>query len=233
MSEASNKIAHALAQPFDSGEIKFKVQATMPNGKCIVIAFIDARCVMDRLDEVLGVDGWEDSYLALAGGAYLCKLRVRIDGVWVTKEDVGGASDQPDAGDKVKAAVSDALKRCAVKLGLGRYLYRSKPQYMPYDKDTKKYVGTPQLPTDPNYDPDKFDRDVDAIPPMAVHVAVEKTIAQQKLERAMEDVAKAIDPTRLSKILAWAEKQEFPAKDIIEIRTAVKTKLQKLGVVHG
>jgi hypothetical protein len=38
--------------------------------------------------------------------------------------DVGGPSEQPDEGDRVKAAFSDALKRAAVKFGIGRYLYR-------------------------------------------------------------------------------------------------------------
>jgi hypothetical protein len=49
------------------------------------------------------------------------------------KEDVGGQSEQPDEGDRRKAAFSDALKRAAVKFGIGRYLYRQKPQWVDWD----------------------------------------------------------------------------------------------------
>jgi hypothetical protein len=40
----------------------------------------------------------------------------------LTKVDVGGPSEQPDGGDWLKAAFSDALKRAAVKFGVGRHL---------------------------------------------------------------------------------------------------------------
>jgi hypothetical protein len=36
----------------------------------------------------------------------------------------GGQSKQPDAGDKAKSPSPNALKRAAVKFGIGRYLYR-------------------------------------------------------------------------------------------------------------
>src|SRR5881275_1046881 len=57
-------------------------------------------------------------------GSMMCRLRLRLGDEWVTKVDVGGPSEQPDGGDRLKAAFSDALKRAAVKFGIGRYLYR-------------------------------------------------------------------------------------------------------------
>ena len=57
----------------------------------------------------------------LTDDCVVCRLFVRIGGDWVGKEDVGSPSEQPDDGDKRKASYSDALKRAAVKFGIGRY----------------------------------------------------------------------------------------------------------------
>src|SRR5262249_54418463 len=72
-------------------------------------------------------------------------LRVRIGKRVVTRQDVGSPSDQPDEGDRRKAAVSDALKRAAVKLGIGRYLYRLPKQWHDWDPQKKQFVGKPTL----------------------------------------------------------------------------------------
>ena len=76
----------------------------------------------------------------------MCRLTVTIDGDPVTKCDVGGESQQPDEGDRVKAAFSDALKRAAVKFGIGRYLYRLPSQWLDYDSAKKSFTQTPRLP---------------------------------------------------------------------------------------
>src|SRR5262249_25660702 len=60
--------------------------------------------------------------------------------------DVGGPSEQPDEGDRRKAAVSDALKRAAVKFGLGRYLYRLPDIWVDYDPQRRRIIGQPPLP---------------------------------------------------------------------------------------
>ncbi len=139
------ELAHALASPFAPSEVKWKPQAVSGN-RALVVAFVDARVIQDRLDEVLGVMGWQDSYECLPDGAVVCRLRIRLGEEWITKMDVGGQSEQPDEGDRRKAAFSDALKRAAVKFGIGRYLYRLDPQWVDYDPTKKRIVGTPRLP---------------------------------------------------------------------------------------
>jgi len=62
------------------------------------------------------------------------------------KTDVGSPSEQPDDGDRLKAAFSDALKRAAIKLGIGRYLYRLPRQWVDYDPQSKQFAKTPMLP---------------------------------------------------------------------------------------
>ena len=103
-----------LTEPFPVHVVK-----TRDSGKGGIFAYIDARHVMDRLDEVLGPANWEDSYRETPSGRVLCKLSLNIDGQWISKED--GAGETSFEGEK--GAISDALKRAAVKWGIGRYLY--------------------------------------------------------------------------------------------------------------
>ncbi|MHB1424744.1 MAG: Rad52/Rad22 family DNA repair protein [Gemmataceae bacterium] len=80
------------------------------------------------------------------GVSVVCTLSLKIDGEWVEKSDVGSPSDQPDHGDKLKAAFSDSLKRAACKCGIGRYLYKLPRQWVDYDPQTKQFMQTPSLP---------------------------------------------------------------------------------------
>lgn len=112
-----------LARPFAFEEIRVKVLATNKDKtRGLIVPYIDARCVMDRLDEVVGPEAWSDEYFALAEGVIRCRLTV----AGVSKEDVG-------LGDDPKSAFSDALKRAAVKFGLGRFLYDSEKLWGPLD----------------------------------------------------------------------------------------------------
>src|SRR5205823_2627857 len=104
------------------------------------------RAIMDRLDNVVGVENWQDRYQLLPDNSVMCQLRIRIGERWITKADVGGPSEQPDGGDRMKAAFSDALKRAAVKFGIGRYLYRLPNQWCDYDPHRRQFVQTPTLP---------------------------------------------------------------------------------------
>ena len=107
-----DKTEMALKRPFKN----VKWRKGYKNGKDLV--YIDARDVMDRLDTVFGIDGWQTKYEYL-GGRMICNLSVRFDLEWVTKSD--GAGDSNIEGEK--GGISDSLKRAAVLLGIGRYLY--------------------------------------------------------------------------------------------------------------
>jgi hypothetical protein len=138
-------LTRALSAPFDPREVKFK-PAVVSGNRAMALAYIDARVIQDRLDEVVGVLGWQDEYECLPDGSVVCKLRLRLGDEWITKMDVGGPSEQPDEGDRRKAAFSDALKRAAVKFGIGRYLYRLPNQWVDYDPHKRQFVRTPTLP---------------------------------------------------------------------------------------
>lgn len=139
------KLFQDLAAPFDPKGIKWKPQAVKGN-RCMAIAYIDARVVCDRLDSVIGPENWSDQYQVLADGSTVCTLSVIVNGALIAKQDVGSLSEQPDAGNKLKAAFSDALKRAAVKFGIGRYLYRLPNVWVDYDPNKKMITQPPALP---------------------------------------------------------------------------------------
>jgi hypothetical protein len=139
------KLTDALSAPFDPTEVKFKPGVVSGN-RALALAYVDARVIQDRLDEVLGVAGWQDEYQILPDNSVLCRLRLRLGTEWITKEDVGSPSEQPDGGDRMKAAFSDALKRAAVKFGVGRYLYRLPGQWVDYDPHKRQFVRPPTVP---------------------------------------------------------------------------------------
>ena len=138
-------LTSALAAPFEPRDVKYKPQM-VKNNRCLAMAYIDARLIQDRLDEVLGVENWEDAYKILPDGSVMCRLRVKLGERWISKTDVGSPSEQPDGGDRLKAAFSDALKRAAVKFGIGRYLYRLPAQWVDYDPVKKQIAQAPQMP---------------------------------------------------------------------------------------
>ncbi|MFT7553566.1 MAG: hypothetical protein ACI9BV_003902 [Rhodothermales bacterium] len=113
----------ALARPFPTEHVQVKVLATnQDKSRGLIVPFINARAVMDRLDQVVGPDGWSDAYDVIAVGVVKCRLTIS----GITKTDVG-------QGDDAKSAFSDSLKRAAVRWGIGRYLYDAVKLWGPLD----------------------------------------------------------------------------------------------------
>lgn len=109
-----------LASPFPAGAVSWRSQSLTRDGtKAMALCYIDARDVMRRLDEVCGPACWQDRYTETGKGRLLCTISINCGGVWIEKSD--GAGDTDVEGEK--GAISDAFKRCAVKWGIGRYLY--------------------------------------------------------------------------------------------------------------
>lgn len=108
-----------LHAPFPPNEIEWRVGSTNQDKTSgLALAYLTARHVMERLDEVCGAENWQDRY-EFHGKRTVCYLSIRIGDEWVTKADGAGDSDV----EAEKGAISDALKRAAVKWGIGRYLY--------------------------------------------------------------------------------------------------------------
>jgi len=131
-------IYEELSAEFPRDAISWRAQTLTQEGtKAMALAYIDARDVMDRLDQVVGFADWQDRY-EFHGSRTICYLSIRVGEEWITKADGAGDSDV----EAEKGAISDALKRAAVKWGIGRYLYHLKSPWVPcesYDKGGKKY----------------------------------------------------------------------------------------------
>jgi hypothetical protein len=116
---------------------KWRVQSfskNKPSAQCI--AYIDARDVMDLLDEVVGVDKWQDDYKFIEDGKdkngdnkyrVMAGLGIKCGDEWVWKWDTGTESQT----EGEKGQVSDAFKRAGVKWGIGRFLYSLGIKYVP------------------------------------------------------------------------------------------------------
>lgn len=122
-----------LFDPFPREAVSWRAQSLSKLGdKAMALAYIDARDVMNRLDEVCGPLGWQDSYVETASGRVICTLSIAdMDNqgktVWIAKSDGAGSTDVE--GDK--GGISDAFKRAAVKWGIGRYLYDLDAPWVP------------------------------------------------------------------------------------------------------
>ena len=122
-------IQQQLQAPFTASDIEWRVQREVRNGAAVmVIPYVTNRAIQHRLDEVFGVFGWENRFHPGPSGGLICELRVRNPdtGEWVVKQD--GAENT--AVEAIKGGISASMKRTAVQLGIGRYLYYIDFQYM-------------------------------------------------------------------------------------------------------
>lgn len=111
-----------LHKPFPANKISWRVgRMTKNKDKAIPFAYIDARDVMERLDEVCGAAGWQARY-PFPG---CCEIGIKIGTPseggteWVWKANGAGATDI----EAEKGQFSDSFKRAGVLWGIGRYLY--------------------------------------------------------------------------------------------------------------
>ncbi len=156
-------ITKRLEAPFE--KIRWRIQSSVKGRKDpeklygIYMAYIDQRDVTDRLNEVVGADNWEFAWqeIQVSTESY---IEPEIEGTWKnvpekkivktkyavkgiltvmgnTKEDVGYAVMEEDKAP-LKSAVSDALKRCGVQFGIGKFLYSLGTQVIELDPKTKK-----------------------------------------------------------------------------------------------
>lgn len=100
-------------------EIECRVATVTAKG-CSLLLYKDARADMILLDETVGAENWQRSH-ELINGNLFCNVSIKIDGEWVTKQDVGTESYT----EKEKGQASDSFKRACVNWGIGRELYTS------------------------------------------------------------------------------------------------------------
>lgn len=137
------ELARRLRAPFPLDWVKWRPQGKVNyQGNFRMVCYIDARCVVDRFDEVLGVSNWRSS-TRMEGKGWIGRIGIRVvreDGTseWVEHED---GSDESDI-EAFKGGISDALKRAAVRFGVFAYGYDTPSYYAPAKKgnDGKDYA---------------------------------------------------------------------------------------------
>lgn len=139
MTNSAKEILEQLKAPFNPDAVK-KRYANMATKSGKILHYVDARTVMQRLDEVVGIDGWQTT-LTVQCEKTLCQLSLKINNKWLVKTD--GAGDTKIAAEK--GGVSDAFKRAAVLFGVGRYLYEGKDPKVVYNNYHKKKNKLPKL----------------------------------------------------------------------------------------
>lgn len=144
-------IAEALRAPFPLNEIEWRpAQGGLGQTRdgrpwLKILAYLNARAVMDRLDSVFGVGGWshelrpvELSKQGKSGVVITSGMICRIITGGSVHEDVSDLTDIED----LKGGASGALKRTAVHLGIGRYLYDLGDTYADiYDRGSRWHRG--------------------------------------------------------------------------------------------
>jgi hypothetical protein len=111
-----------LKEPFKACDIEWRVSRSgVKNGKpwAMVLAYINNRAVMDRLDDVCEPWNWQNEYKPLPSGGMICGVSIKVGDEWINKWD-GSDNTKVEA---TKGGLSGSMKRAVVQWGIGRYLY--------------------------------------------------------------------------------------------------------------
>lgn len=139
-----------LHRPFPGDAVHWRAQTVTKSNSgtpaALALAYLDARDVMDRLDQVCTPAFWQSEHFDAGNGKLGCRIGLFINDQWVWKSDGAGDTDV----EAEKGAFSGALKRAGVAWGIGRYLYDLGNVWVPCDAyenqgklKFKKFLGDP------------------------------------------------------------------------------------------
>ncbi len=164
--ERLNKIRERLSEPFDPGEIKWRVTATStqqtkhgPQKRGQLVAYADQRAYTDRLNEVFGEWGWTRDYDVQVAQNFERRApgdkketAVAAKVVVVSKVTIHGLGSHTGVGEEwaddenaATRAEAQAFKRACACFGLGRYLYDLDKTWVDLDQYNRP-AHTPSLP---------------------------------------------------------------------------------------
>jgi len=142
--DIQDTLLRQLKQPFDPKFIKWRIGATnQDKSKGIALAYLDAREVMKRLDDVCGTANWQSKMIPTPDG-FICEISIKFDNEWITKSNGAGLTKV----EPIKGGMSDAFKRAASTWGVGRYLYYLPAIWIPIKEQGRSFVLSeiPELP---------------------------------------------------------------------------------------
>ena len=99
-------------------------EAVSPNPQRPGLSVIKVIYVVERLNDVFGLNGWHiDNEIVETGRMVVVRATLSIPKYSIVVEQFGG-NDNPDRGDAYKGACTDALSKCASYLGIGMDVYK-------------------------------------------------------------------------------------------------------------
>lgn len=111
-----------LKEPLPAG-------AVSPNPDKPGLSAIKVIYVVDRLNEVFGMNGWRFlGEVVESGRMVVVRGSLKVPKYKISIEQYGG-NDNPDRGDAYKGACTDALSKCASYLGVGMDVYKGLHDY--------------------------------------------------------------------------------------------------------
>lgn len=120
-----------LNQPFEKDRLGVKVQSfSKDRTKAMLVLYLQHTDVMDQLEKV--DPSWSTEVVNEEGRGDSVFVRMKMTVKGVTRENVGEGGDP-------KSGYSDALKRCAMLFGVGRYLYDSPTVWVDYNDQRDKF----------------------------------------------------------------------------------------------
>lgn len=99
-------------------------EAVSPNPERPGLSVIKVIYVVERLNDVFGLNGWRvTNHVVENGKMVVVRATLTAPEYGITIEQYGG-NDNPDRGDAYKGACTDALSKCASYLGVGMDVYK-------------------------------------------------------------------------------------------------------------
>lgn len=129
-------LKHIITELSKPIEYKWKLQSyTKDKSKAMCVAYIDARMVTQRLNEVC-VHGYHREHFSIGNDVY-CRIGLIMpDGTVIWRSDAGESENDTE---RAKTAASDSFKRAAKEFGLGLFLYELDTVKLPTKQNGNYY----------------------------------------------------------------------------------------------
>ncbi len=117
-------------------------EAVSPNPQKAGLSAIKVIYVVERLNDVFGLNGWHvDNEVVESGRMVVVRAMLSVPRYGIAIEQFGG-NDNPDRGDAYKGACTDALSKCASYLGIGMDVYKGLYDVPPRDCGRQNGAGS-------------------------------------------------------------------------------------------
>ena len=113
----NDKIKQELLEPLPSEALK-------PHPTRKYLTTINSIYVIERLNNVFGLDGWKAKYEVVFQDDNWVVAKCFLTAGEIAVEQYGG-NDNVDIGDRFKGACTDALTKCASYIGVGSHVWKN------------------------------------------------------------------------------------------------------------